>query len=195
MLYLSKVDKENHTISILDTSKGIENQYKMSDIPRIKKSGKPVVGISTLEPCLPALTYGRTIQLYADKYNLFNRDTAILVIEGKWYESDTHQFCLEDYLVDKGTSLKEKYNLSLDDESIDGDMMKVAEITHQMFNDNEAFGFDIYSDMHGNRYLAAHFVENLIACYDMMKQYATENNLTLCIHEGNGNEVLREVVF
>jgi hypothetical protein len=102
---------------------------------------------------------------------------------------------LEEHLKNSGTSLKEKYNLSLDDDSFDTDIEKVAEITHSMFNDNEAFGFDIYRDRNGNRYLAAHFEENLVACYDLMKNYAQKNNLTLCIEIDFCSDILREVII
>jgi hypothetical protein len=195
MLYLSKVDKENQTISILNTSKGLERTYPMSDIQKIKNSKHTVIGIDSLTPCLPALKYGKEIIRDSESTGIFERETAIMIIDGNWYENDNHQFCLEEYLKDSGTSLKEKYNLSLDDDSFDTDIEKVAEITHSMFNDNEAFGFDIYRDRNGNRYLAAHFEENLVACYDLMKNYAQKNNLTLCIEIDFCSDILREVII
>lgn len=132
--------------------------------------------------------HGKPIIVFKELIDVsyMDRDEAICVIDGKVYKGDCHQNCLDDYLLEHGTSLKEKEDIDLGSEE---GFAEAVELTHGCFYTCKMYGFDIYKDKNSMRYLIAHFESNFIACYDWAIKYAYENNLILGTYKDSNNEV------
>lgn len=99
-----------------------------------------------------------------------DREVAVLIYRNKIYEDFNHQYALENALYEEGKSL------GID---LDNDIDKAASLTRQMSVDNEIFCFDIYVDIHNKGYLVGHSKENLKSCFELISEYALNNNLIL----------------
>ena len=96
-----------------------------------------------------------------------NRIMAIMVIDGKWYESDiNHQECLLEWQND----WCEKTGNDIDTEE---GLEAAIQYTNNLFKNNEAYGFDVFEGSFGvERYIVAHYQNNLLACWDEIQEYA-----------------------
>lgn len=111
------------------------------------------------------------------------REKAVLIYKGKIYEDEqNHQYALQKALEEYGDSV-ENY---IEDERegddipfIEGNIEALADYTLTKSIENELFTFSNF----GNKYLVAHTKENLFLNLEMIKNYASENNLRLAYHE------------
>lgn len=111
------------------------------------------------------------------------REKAVLIYKGKIYEDEqNHQYALQKALEEYGDSV-ENY---IEDERegddipfIEGNIEALADYTFTKSIENELFTFSNF----GNKYLVAHTKENLFLNLEMIKNYASENNLRLAYHE------------
>lgn len=109
----------------------------------------------------------------------YNREKAILIYNGKIYESeDNHQYaleialkdnedCLENYLEDKYSDYEKNF--------IERNIEELIEYTDSKSFKNELFTFDNFD----NKYLLAHYKSNLDLNFELLKDYANKNKLQL----------------
>ncbi len=106
-----------------------------------------------------------------DKWYMWNRDEALVLIEGKFYSDINHQYAMEsfakDYWQEKG--------YALDDES---DMGEAIRYTDHLFRKGEIHGFDLFSDRDNNKYLISHYkrVFEDASLYKLILDYAKKYN-------------------
>lgn len=111
------------------------------------------------------------------------REKAVLIYNGKIYEDEqNHQYALQKALEEYGDSVEnyiEDERESDDIPFIEGNIESLADYTLTKSIENELFTFSNF----GNKYLVAHTKENLFLNLEMIKKYASENNLRLAYHE------------
>lgn len=178
MFYLIK--KEDRKFYIFDSSDSVTESFSSKEILHfVQDLGIEIKGIKLLEKDVfkfkivnkPTIVFGKQID-----NSFMDRDRAICIIDGKVYIEDNHQNCLDDYLLEQGTSLKEKENIDL---GTDAGFEEACALTHGKFNSCEMYGWDIYKDTSNQGYLVAHFESNFIACYGWVVKYAYDNDLYL----------------
>lgn len=97
-----------------------------------------------------------------------DREVAVLIFNNKIYEHDNHQFALKEAMDDAGI---EFYSYDYIDSNIDD----FAVMTDEKSKNNEIFTFDNFD----NKYLIAHYKDNLFLNLDIIKEYAKNNNLKI----------------
>ena len=107
-----------------------------------------------------------------------DRCLAIMVADGKMYISDSdHQDCFEQYCQDIGVDSGLDWS---DPNNYDEVQEEAIKITNSLFEDEdkEIYGFDVFYD--GDElYLTSHFPHNMEKCYEMMRDYAKENDYVM----------------
>ena len=122
--------------------------------------------------------------VYSDNINNIGnceRTYAIIITtDGEIYSSDiNHQECMLEYQSDffakRGIDLLNSY-----DEDYDIELEAAIEVTNNLFQRNEFYGFDIYENYKtGEAFFISHYPQNLDKCYDVAKLYADTNDLEL----------------
>ena len=108
--------------------------------------------------------------------NDMDRISAIVIYNNKFYESDNHQFALQEALSEDSDDI-----LSLDEELKKFDYVvdnidDVANLTSQLDKDGEIFCFDVFEGDNG-KYLVAHSKEAMHRHINILKEYATVHAL------------------
>lgn len=107
-----------------------------------------------------------------------DRCLAIMVADGKMYISDSdHQDCFEQYCQDIGVDSGLDWS---DPNNYDEVQEEAIKITNSLFEDEdkEIYGFDVFYE--GDElYLTSHFPHNMEKCYEMMRDYAKENDYVM----------------
>ena len=109
----------------------------------------------------------------------YNREKAILIYNGKIYESeDNHQYALKEALEENNDSVEnyvEYDNIEEDNNFIERNLIELIEYTDKKSRENEIFTFDNFD----NKYLIAHYKSNLDLNKELIKEYAKRNNLII----------------
>lgn len=105
-----------------------------------------------------------------------DRISAIVVYNNKIYESDNHQFALQEALLDDSENI-----LSLNEELKDFNYVAdnvddVAKLTSELDKKGEIFCFDIFEGDCG-KYLVAHSEEAMHKYINILKEHANDNSL------------------
>lgn len=107
----------------------------------------------------------------------YNREKAILIYNGKIYESeDNHQYALKEALADNNDSIENYVDYDNAEESenfIERNLNELIEYTDNKSSKNELFTFDNFD----NKYLIAHYKSNLDLNMELIREYAEKNNL------------------
>ena len=125
---------------------------------------------------LKMIKYGEAIKL-SDNRSLERTYAIVITDDGNIYESDiNHQECFLNYKKD----FFEKYGIDMfeEAENYDTELEKAIGITDSLFQKNEFYGFDIYSDL-SSGYFVSHYPQNLEKCYCIAKDYADSHDLDL----------------
>ena len=131
-------------------------------------------------------TYGDTVDFDA---NRFSRDVAVVITEdGSIYENDiNHQECFLNIRRD----FFEKYNIDIletSDEAYDYELEQAIEVTNNLFQTNEYYGFDVFNSFAtGESYFVAHYPQNLDKCLEVAYNYACANDLELATFTSTTN--------
>ncbi len=85
-----------------------------------------------------------------DIWYMWDREEAIVLIDGKFYSDDNHQYAMLQYAKDYWTS--RNYNL---EDSVD--MGEAINHTDALFREGKIYGLDLFCDGKGNRYILSHY--------------------------------------
>lgn len=112
--------------------------------------------------------------------SLMDRDIAILIYNGKLYESTNHQFALEEAMKEHGLEL------GID---LDTDIDEAVKLTGDLSKQGEIFTWSVFTDG-VQSYLISHFEEYLEYHRDLIDAYAKKYNYIIgTFQEGNDNIV------
>lgn len=122
--------------------------------------------------------------------NDMDRISAIVIYNNKFYESDNHQFALQEALLEDSDNI-----LSLDEELKNFDYVAdniddVANLTSQLDKDGEIFCLDVFEGDNG-KYLVAHSKEAMYKHMSILEEYATVHSLKFgCFRELDASEFI-----
>ena len=111
-------------------------------------------------------------------YKLDRTLAVIITKNGEIYESDAnHQECFLNYKRD----FFKKYEIDLLNtygENYDNELGEAIEVTNSLFQKNEFYGFDVFSNLE-NEFFISHYPQNLEECYNIARTYADANEYEL----------------
>ena len=153
---------------VLDTYDGVVEEYKLQDVIDNVSS---FLGLSTdsarfliFKSKLAPKVVEDTLKSMGDA----DRTLAVTVIKGKVYEDTDHQGCFEQYT--KGWW--SKFGLSLDSGT---GYDTACQYTDAWFKHDMYYGFSLFNDS----VLVAHYRENLVKCWGIIKEYADNHGYSL----------------
>lgn len=166
----------DNKISVLDTKDGVIEVTDKETINTLKQGG------ISFRVGLPELTVS-SVGLNVLE---MERTSAIMLIDGKTFVGSTHQDCLYDYMKQyKNRDIYEEKGLNV---STDDLVEPFTDTTFNMFENCEAYGFDVYND----EFLVAHSKETSQKTISWMKSYALLNNdLKLYVFMNYGNNIYK----
>lgn len=171
---------------VLDTYDGVVEEYKLQDVIDNVSS---FLGLSTDNArflIFESKLAPKVVEGAPQSMGTVDRTLAVTVIRGKVYEDTDHQGCFEQYM--KGWW--KKFGLDLNN----GYGYDTAcQYTDAWFKHDMYYGFSLFNDS----VLVAHYRENLVKCWGVIKEYADKNGYSLGYSGDKFGDVIpvTEVVF
>lgn len=182
--YFNVLEGEN--VEVLDVEDGVVELYKLDNLLVLLSSWLGLSENEVLYRVKSSKLNPRVYEAWSMDVSNDERTLAVVVMNGCIIEDVNHQSCFEQY----DSTFWKDYSVDLGS----GDGYDLASsLTDSWFSESKYYGFSVYDD----NYMIAHYKDNLIRCYGLVKAYAKQKGYSLgyCNKSSFDVVVINDIVF